>query len=176
MKFLSENFSDLHQLYVHQLRVLLSAEEQIVRAMPNLVVRATDEQLRQALQSHLQETEVHIQRLESLLKDEKNTDPKVDSTSPLKCHAIAALTGEAEDLIQDSRDAWVRDAGIIVAAQCVEHYEIASYGAVRNWAEVMGHQRAVELLDATLKEEGHADHLLTSISTRINPYATRTAA
>jgi ferritin-like metal-binding protein YciE len=171
MKWLSEDFKNLRALYVHQLRVLLSAEEQIVRALPTMELRATDEQLRQAFQSHLQETEVHIQRLERILGEQKSVDPAVTSTGPERCKAIAALVGEAEDLIVDARDAWVRDAGLIAAAQRVEHYEMASYGTVRQWARVLGEVAAAELLDQTLQEEGHADQVLSSIAERINPYA-----
>lgn len=171
MKWLSEDFKNLHALYVNQLRVLLSAEEQIVRALPNMIVRATDEQLRNAFMTHLTETEEQIKRLEQILGAEKATDPGVDSISPEKCGTVAALISETEQLITDARDAWVRDAALIAAAQRVEHYEIAAYGTVRQWAMVLGDSLAADLLDQTLKEEGHADHLLTSIAERVNPKA-----
>lgn len=171
MKWLSEDFKNLHALYVNQLRVMLSAEEQIVRALPIMKVKATDTQLQQAFQSHLQETEVHIKRLEELLAAEKNAHAEVSSTGPQKCKTLAALTDEADELITDARDAWVRDAALIAAAQRVEHYEIASYGTLRQWAYTLGDTNAVEVLDKTAKEEGHADHLLTSIAERINPRA-----
>ncbi|HKF49483.1 MAG TPA: DUF892 family protein [Terracidiphilus sp.] len=176
MKWLNEDFRNLRALYVNQLRVLLDAEEQIVRAMPNMVVRATDPQLRGAFQSHLQETEEHIKRLEQILVDERRVDPAVDATSPIKCHPISALVNEAEDFVTDTRDAWVRDASLILAAQRIEHYEIASYGALRQWAILMGRSTEADLLDRTIKEEGHADHLLTSIAERVNPQARRAAA
>jgi len=171
LKWLSEDFQNLRALYVNQLRVLLSAEEQIVRALPNMVNRANDVQLRQAFQSHLLETEDHIKRLEQILVAEKSSNSAVTSVEPVKCKAISMLVDEAEDLIVDARDAWVRDAALIAAAQRVEHYEIASYGTVRQWAILMGDMQAAELLDKTLKEEGHADHLLSSISERVNPKA-----
>jgi ferritin-like metal-binding protein YciE len=171
MKWLSEDFKNLRAIYTHQLRELLSAEEQVVRALPNLIVRATDEQLRQAFQFHLQETEGHIQRLEQILSELKSVDPHVTSTGPGKCKAMTALVAEADDLIMDARDAWVRDAGLIAAAQRVEHYEMASYGTLRQWARVLGESSAADLLDKTLQEEGNADHLLSSIAERINPYA-----
>ncbi len=171
MKWLSEDFKDLRAIYTHQLRVLLSAEELIVRALPNLIVRAKDEQLQQAFKSHLHETEGHIQRLEHILSDLKSVDPHVTSTGPEKCKAMTALVAEADDLMIDARDAWVRDAGLIAAAQRVEHYEMASYGTLRQWARVLGENNAAELLDKTLQEEGNADHVLSSIAERINPYA-----
>ena len=168
MKIVSENFRDLRALYVNQLRLLLSAEEQIVRALPDMMNAATDEQLSQAFRSHYQETDIHVKRLEELLANIKNFDPSVTSISPIRCKAVHALIAEAEDMMQDARDAFVKDAALIAAAQRVEHYEIAAYGAVRQFAWVLGENVAAEVLDKTIKEEGHADHLLTSIAERIN--------
>jgi ferritin-like metal-binding protein YciE len=176
MKWLSEDHKDLHELYINQLRVLLSAEEQIVRALPPMIDRATDAELQQAFQSHLLETENQVKRLEELLSTAKAQDPAITSVGPIKCKAISALITEAEDMVQDTRNRAVRDAALIAAAQRVEHYEIAAYGAVRHFARVLGDMGAVEILDQTIKEEGHADHLLTSIAERINIAATRTAA
>ena len=156
MKIVSENFRNLRALYVNQLRVLLSAEEQIVRALPDMMNAATDEQLSQAFRSHYQETDVHVKRLEELLANIKSVDPSVTSTSPVRCKAVHALIAE------------VKDAALIAAAQRVEHYEIAAYGTLRQFAWVMGDSVAADVLDKTLKEEGHADHLLTSIAERIN--------
>ena len=175
MKWLSSDFKNLSGLYVNQLRVMLSAEEQIVRELPNLFIRATDEELQRALRTHLVETEEHINRLERILADEKMKDPAVDGTGPMKCKAISALGTEAEEMIVDARDAWVRDVALIAAAQRVEHYEIASYGALRQWARLLGEYEMAELLDQTLKEEAHADHLLSSIAERVNPKAKRAA-
>lgn len=175
MKFLSENFKELRPLYINQLRSLLSAEEQIVRALPSMIERANDEQLRQAFQSHLQETEVHVNRLEEILYKAKTADNAITSTGPVKCKGVESLIEEAEDMILDARAAYVRDAALIAAAQRVEHYEIAAYGAVRHFAHVLGEASAEEILDKTIKEEGHADHLLTSIAERINPAATKAA-
>lgn len=142
-----------------------------MRALPVMMTHAADEQLRQAFQSHLQESEVHIKRLEEILAAEKASEAKVDSVSPQKCKAIAAMVSEAEDMMSDARDAWVRDAALISAAQRVEHYEMAAYGTLRQWAKVLGELSAVDILDKTLQEEGHADQLLTSIAERINPKA-----
>jgi ferritin-like metal-binding protein YciE len=171
MKWLSEDFQNLRALWVNQLRVLLSAEEQIVRALPDMITHAGDEQLRQAFQSHLRETEVHVKRLEEILAEQKRAHAGLDNTSPAKCKTIAAMKAEAEDLFVDARDAWVRDVALIGAAQRVEHYEIASYGTVRQWAMLLGETHAAGLLDQTAKEEGNADHLLTEIALRVNPKA-----
>jgi ferritin-like metal-binding protein YciE len=171
MKWVSEDFQNLRDLWMNQLRVLLSAEEQIVRALPDMITHASDEQLRGAFQSHVEETEGHIKRLEQILAGQKNADARVGSTSPMKCKAIAALKAEAEDMFVDARDAWVRDAALIATAQHVEHYEIASYGTVRQWAILLGETAAAELLDQTAREERHADHLLTEIAQRVNSEA-----
>jgi len=171
MKWLSQDFENLHSLYINQLRVLLDAEEQIVRGLPVMITHVADEELRRVLQMHLEESNEHIKRLEQILAAEKSSDPTVDDTSPSKCKAIAAMKAEVEDMITDARDAWVRDAALIGIAQRIEHYEIASYGTVRQWALVLGENSAAAILDRTLKEEGNADHLLTAISARINVQA-----
>jgi ferritin-like metal-binding protein YciE len=172
MKWLSEDFKNLRSLWVSQLRMLLSAEEQIVRALPDMTTHASDEQLRAAFQAHLLESETHIKRLEQILAGQKMADARVDRTGPSKCRTITAMKAEAEDLFVDARDAWVRDVALIAVAQRVEHYEIASYGTVRQWALLLGETDAAALLDQTAKEEGHADHLLSEIAERVNPKAT----
>lgn len=171
MRWLSEDLANLHALYINQLRILLSAEEQIVRAIPVMITYATHEQLRQAFRSHLKETEVHVKRLEEILAGEKSIDPKVDDVAPIKCKAVAALVKQTEETIATAPHAWVRDAALIAAAQCIEHYEIASYGTVRQWALVLGENMSAEILDSTLKEEGHADQLLSSLAECVNPQA-----
>jgi ferritin-like metal-binding protein YciE len=175
MKFISENLKNLRELYINQLRLLLSAEEQLVRALPTMVLRATDDELRGAFQSHLQESEVHVTRLEKILNEAKRLDPAIASVDPIRCKSIGALIEESNDMLLDAKHAFVRDAALIAAAQRVEHYEIAVYGALRYFAQVIGETAAAELLDKTIKEEGHTDHLLTSIAERVNPYAKRAA-
>lgn len=168
MKIVSENFLNLQALYVNQLRLMLSAEEQMVRALPDMANAATDQQLHDAIWSHYRETDVHVKRVEELLANLKSVDPGVDSTSPIRCKAVHGLIAEAEDMMQDARDAFVKDAAIIAAAQRLEHYEISAYGTMRQFAWVLGRNVDADLLDLTIKEEGQADHLLTSISERIN--------
>jgi ferritin-like metal-binding protein YciE len=169
MKVVSENFKDLRALYVHQLRMLLSAEEQMIRALPDMANAAVDEELQQVFWSHQQETELHVKRLEELLANIKRVDHS--STGPIKCKAIHALIEEIEDLMQDARDPFVKDAALIAGAQRMEHYEIGAYGTVRQFAWVLGENSAAEVLDSTVKEEGQTDHLLTSIAERINGHA-----
>jgi ferritin-like metal-binding protein YciE len=169
MKFFSANLETLRELYINQIRMLLSTEQQITEALPKMIEKATDSQLKQAFQSHLQETNVHVTRLQRILQQEKA------DVEPLKCKVLPALVSEAEDMIKDASDESVRDAALIAAAQRVEHYEIASYGAVRQWARILGRNEQVTLLDQTIKEEGHADHLLTSIADRVNVGADKAA-
>ncbi|HZU29821.1 MAG TPA: DUF892 family protein [Candidatus Angelobacter sp.] len=169
MKFFSANLETLRELYHNQLRMLVSTEEQIIEALPTMMEKASDLQLKQALQSHLQETHVQLNRLRQILTAE-NAD-----TESITCKVLSALVTEAQDMIKDASDESVRDAAIIAAAQRVEHYEIAAYGAVRQWAHILGKGGQVEMLDQTIKEEGHADHLLTSIADRVNVEADRAA-
>jgi ferritin-like metal-binding protein YciE len=171
MKIVSQNFRNLRALYINQLRLLLSAEEQIVRALPDMMNAATDDQLSDAFRSHYQETDIHVKRLEDLLANLKSSDPGMESTAPIRCKAVHGLIAETEDMLEDARDAFVKDAALIAAAQRIEHYEIAAYGAVRQFAWVLGESAAADALDLTIKEEGHADHLLTQIAERINEEA-----
>lgn len=169
MKFISENLRSLRELYINQLQTLLSAEQQITKALPEMIEKATDVQLRQAFQSHLQETEVHVTRLKDILNQ------STGSARDIQCKVLAALVKEAKDMIKDASDESVRDAALISAAQRVEHYEIATYGAVRRFAQILGESAQADLLNKTIHEEGHADQLLTSIADRVNPYADKAA-
>lgn len=169
MKFLSANLENLKELYIDQLQHLHSAETQITNALPKMIEKSSDPQLKQALQAHLQETRGHVARLEQILQ---NTEGKVDSK---KNKGIAALITEGEDIITDANDESVRDAGIIAAAQKVEHYEMAAYGTVRTFAEILGQTQHADLLEKTLEEEKHADTVLTQIADTANTRADRAA-
>ena len=169
MKVFSANIDNLRKLYINQLQMLLSTEQQITEALPKMIDKATDTQLKQAFQSHLQETNDQLTRLEQILNQ------AAGEARAVKCKVMAALVTETEDMVKDAADDAVLDAALISAGQRVEHYEIASYGAVRRWAQLLGETSHVELLDKTIKEEGHADHLLTQIADRVNPYAQKVA-
>jgi ferritin-like metal-binding protein YciE len=169
MKLFSANLDSLRDLYHNQLRMLLSTEQQIIDALPTMIEKATDIQLKQAFQSHLQETRVHVTRLQDILREEHG------DVESIKCKVLSALVTEAEDMVKDATDLTVRDVALIAAAQRVEHYEIASYGAVRRWAQILGEAEQAALLDKTIQEEGHADQLLTSISDRVNVEADKAA-
>ena len=169
MKFFSENLASLRELYINQLQMLVSTEEQIIDALPKMVEKATDPTLREALNTHLQETRAQLSRVQQILN---KTTGEAKST---RCKALAGLVTEAEDMIKDAADDSVRDAAIISAAQRVEHYEIAVYGTLAFFGEILGETNAVELLDQTLSEEKHADELLTEIADRVNVEAEKAA-
>ena len=169
MAIFSANLESLRALYVDQLQHLLSVETQLTEALPKMADAATDTQLKQAFTSHLQETRQHVTRLKQILG---NTEQSADSK---KCKVMATMISETETLIKDAKDNAVRDAGLILAGQRAEHYEMASYGAVRQWAETLGEQQAAQMLNETLQEEGHADHLLTEISKSANARANKAA-
>jgi ferritin-like metal-binding protein YciE len=162
MNFFPANLDSLRKLYVDQLGQLHSAETQITKALPKMIDKATDPDLKNALQTHLQETEGHVSRLERILNQAQGS---VDSK---KCKGIAALITEGEDVIKDTADESVRDAGIIAAAQKVEHYEMAAYGTLRTFAEILGNDEDAILLHQTLEEEKHADAILTGIADTAN--------
>jgi len=169
MKLFSEELPDLQALYVKQTRMLLSLEEIILPGLQRMAETATDMELKQTFRSHLQETEEHASRLRGIL------NRVAGKAEPLKCTVAADLLDEAEDMIQDSEQEVVRDAALIAAAQRVQHYEIAAYGAVRHLARVLGFEEDADALNQTIHEEGHADHLLTEIAERINPSARKAA-
>jgi ferritin-like metal-binding protein YciE len=169
MKFFSANLDSLRKLYINQLQLLLSTEEQITEALPKMIEKATEPQLKLAFQTHLSETRTHVTRVQQILKQ------ATGDTKSVKAKVIAALVDEAEDLIKDASDESVRDAALITAAQRVEHYEMAVYGAVRYFAQILGENSQASLLEQTLKEEKHADSVLTEIADRVNPSAQRAA-
>ena len=169
MAIFSENLESLRALYIDQLQHLLSVEMQLTEALPKMAEAATEPQLKQAFTTHLQETRQHVTRVKEILGETS------ESVSEKKSKALAALISEGEEMIKDAKDSAVRDAGLILAGQRVEHYEIASYGAVRQYAQLLGEEKAVQKLEETLKDEGHADHLLTEISKSANSRANRAA-
>lgn len=155
-----KNFQSLYSL---QLRHLLSAENQIVKGLQSMIDHATDSQLKQAFQTHLSETETHVTRLKDIIAkiNQGDVDDKKDSVT-------SALIGAGENVVKESNEGPVRDAGLIASAQKIEHYEIASYGSARDWAMLLGQTESAALLQKTLDEEKHADEILTNISQRAN--------
>ena len=169
--FTPNDIKNFQSLYAQQLRYLLSTENQIVKGLQSMIKHATDEQLKQAFQSHLQETQVQAQRLEPLIAEVNEGDVD-DKKDPI----ITALIGSGENIVSESEEGPVRDAGLLATAQKIEHYEIASYGSARDWAKFLGFASHAEALEKTLDEEKNADALLTSISQRANATASRAVA
>lgn len=150
----------LHDLYVEKLKDLYSAENQIIRALPRMIKNAETPELQQALQEHLKVTEGHARRLEQITKA-MGTSPRGK-----KCAGMEGLLEEGKELLQEKADSDVLDAGIIAAAQGVEHYEMAGYGTARTWAQMLGDSKAAGLLQQTLDEERQADKTLTRLAER----------
>jgi ferritin-like metal-binding protein YciE len=151
-----------HQLFIHELRDLASAEEQIIKVLPKLAKAAGSEALREALAEHLAQSEGHLQMVLELLESFGETRGRV------KCAGIAGIISEGDEKMKAKGDPDVLDAAIIASAQKVEHYEIATYGTARAWAELMGHREAVVMLDEILAQEKAADQKLTKLSRAIN--------
>ena len=148
----------LKDLYVEELKDLYSAENQIIKALPKMIKAASHEDLKQAFTRHLKETEIHAQRLEEVC-DELGVSPKGK-----KCIGMEGLLKEGSELIKEKPEPDVLDAGLIAAAQHVEHYEMAGYGCVRTYARQLGYENQAQLLQTTLDEEGNTDKVLTEIA------------
>jgi ferritin-like metal-binding protein YciE len=148
----------LKDLYLEQLKDLYSAETQLVDALPKMAERASSQDLKQAFQNHLRETQEQLRRLEQIFQDIGET-PKGHT-----CEGMKGLIREGEEMIKMQGDAKVIDAGLIAAAQRVEHYEIAGYGTVRTYAEMLGKQQHASLLERTLQEEEMTDEKLTQLA------------
>ena len=159
------DFPNLRELYTAQLRYLLSAENQIIDGLPKMIEHAQEMQLKQAFQSHLQETRNHVTRLQRLLGDLRSD--ATDKKDPI----LAAIVSSGANITKESDPGAVRDAGLIASAQKVEHYEIASYGSARDWAEQLGLGEHAQILQQTLNEEKQADKVLTEISHTANATA-----
>jgi ferritin-like metal-binding protein YciE len=149
---------DLHELFLDELSDLHNAEKQLTKALPKMIKAANSDELRSAIEAHLAETEGHVTRLEAV------AESLGEKLKKKKCAAMEGILEEASELLQEQKGKSSLDAAIIAAGQKVEHYEIASYGTVRAWAEQMGHTEAVELLQETLDEESAADEKLTAIA------------
>jgi ferritin-like metal-binding protein YciE len=165
MKLFSENIEDLRTLYVSSLKKALDMEQKITKALPTMIEKSTDAQLATAFRNHFAETQGHVAKVQSLLREATGDN----STSA--CKAISALITEAEDNIKDAGDPSIRDITLIASAQQVEHHEIAVYGTLRSWAELLGQDGAANTLESILEEEKDADELLTTISDSVNTTA-----
>jgi len=156
----------LEKLYINELRDLYSAENQLLKALPKMAKAASSEELSDAFEKHLEQTKGHVERLEQIFK-QLDENPKGKT-----CHGMKGLIEEGSEILEEDGEDSVLDAGIIVAAQKVEHYEIASYGSVRTFANLLGKDEAVSLLQSTLDEESETNELLNQLAEGIvNPEA-----
>ena len=151
----------LHELFVDGLKDIYWAEKALTKALPKIIKNATAQELVAGLTSHLEETKGQVTRLEEVFD---SIDEKVAAK---KCPAMAGLIEEAEEIMDECEPGGMRDAGIIVAGQKVEHYEIATYGTLRAFAEILGHKEAARLLLKSLGEEKSADDKLTEVTSSV---------
>jgi ferritin-like metal-binding protein YciE len=147
----------LRDLYIHELKDLYSAENQIIKALPKMARATKNQRLASAFNQHLGQTRRQAKRLEKILKSHK------ESTRAPKCEGMEGLLKEGDSAIKDSEKD-VRDAGLIAAAQRVEHYEMAGYGCARTYAQLLGDTAGARLLNTTLQEEGQTDKKLTKLA------------
>lgn len=156
----------LKKIYVEELRDVYSAEQQLVKALPKMAKAASSDELRDAIETHLDQTKGHVERLEQIFEAlDENPKGKI-------CQAMKGLIEEGSEILGANGEDSVLDAGIIAAAQKVEHYEIATYGTLRSWADLLNQDEAAGLLQETLDEEGEADKTLNELAEDIvNPEA-----
>ncbi|HTW95354.1 MAG TPA: ferritin-like domain-containing protein [Tepidisphaeraceae bacterium] len=148
----------LHDLFIDQLKDLYNAETQLVKALPKMAKKASSSELQSAFENHLEETKGHVERLEEIFNS-IGQSPKGK-----KCQAMAGLIAEGKEQMDEKANDSVMDAGLIAAAVRIEHYEMAGYGTVRTYAELLGNREAAKLLQQTLDEEGNANKELTELA------------
>jgi ferritin-like metal-binding protein YciE len=163
------DLESLKDLFVEELKDLYSAENQILKALPKMIKKATSKELKSGFEQHLKETEVHVERLETIFK-ELEVSPKGK-----KCKGMEGVIADGKELMEEEAEPEVMDAGLIGAAQHVEHYEMAGYGCVRTYAELLGHNNFAKLLQKTLDEERATDEKLTELARGINVEAEEAA-
>jgi ferritin-like metal-binding protein YciE len=157
--------TNLQDLYVEELKDLYDAEKRLVQALPKMAKEVSSEELAKAINDHLDQTREHVTRLEQIFEElGKNPARK-------KCEGLVGILEEGKEILEQDGDSRVKDAAIIAAAQRAEHYEIAVYGTLRTWSEILGYDEAAKILEQTLEEEKEADKLLTEIASNINPEA-----
>jgi ferritin-like metal-binding protein YciE len=153
------NRKTLEDLFTDTLKDIYFAEKQILRALPKMAKEASSPELKQAFETHRDQTEGHVERLNEMF--EQLGKPARGKT----CEAILGIIDEAKEIMEDFKGAEALDAGLASSAQAVEHYEIARYGTLKTWAQELGHNDVAKLLDQTLQEEIKTDQLLTKIAT-----------
>jgi ferritin-like metal-binding protein YciE len=168
MGLLSKPIKTLDDLFVHTLQDIYYAEQQIVKALPKMISKVSNPELKQGLQSHLDQTRTHVTRVERVFQMH-GEEPKA-----VTCPAIDGILQEANEIMGDAKDSDVLDAAAAAAAQAVEHYEIARYGTLIAWARELGRDDCASVLEQTLPEEKAADAKLTEVAeARLNRLAAR---
>ena len=171
MRLTSLKLETVQDLFLAELRDLYNAENQLVDALPKMADAASSTELKKAFTHHLEETKKHVTRLDDVFQNLKE-DPKGET-----CEAMKGLVKEGEEFIKAKGEPEVRDAGLIGAAQRVEHYEMAGYGTARTLAQRLGFQDIAKVLETTLREEKAADEKLTTVAEgNVNPTAMRMSA
>jgi ferritin-like metal-binding protein YciE len=160
---------NLQELFLDELKDLYSAEKQITKALPKMIKGTKSPNLKEAFQSHLEETNGQIERLEKIFEILKKKG------TGKTCEGMKGVLSEGAEVLQETKKGDLRDCGLITAAQRVEHYEMAGYGGVREYAKLLGQKEIMGLLDATLKEEEAADKKLTLIAKEVNAAALASA-
>jgi ferritin-like metal-binding protein YciE len=158
MGLFTKDIKSMNDLFVHTLRDIYYAEKQIVKALPDMIKKASDPHLKQGFQTHLRETEQHVKRLEQVFQ---LADLKAQGVD---CPAIDGILKEADEVTAEVEQKAVLDAALIAAAQAVEHYEMTRYGTLIAWARQLGHRDCVTLLQQTLDEERATDKKLTAMA------------
>jgi ferritin-like metal-binding protein YciE len=153
------------ELYINELRDLYNAETQLVKALPKMAKAASNDELREAFEEHLRQTSEHVSRLEQIFEQLE------EKPSGKRCLGMEGLVKEGAETMKEDYQEDEKDAAIIGAAQRVEHYEMSAYGTVRAFAELLGENEHVSLLEQTLEEEKQADQKLTQLAEEINPKA-----
>ncbi len=162
---------NMEELFLQQIEDLYDAEKRLVKALPKMAEASSSLMLKQAFESHLQQTEGHVSRLETIFR-QLNKPAKAET-----CDAMKGLVSEGEDMVSHIDESPLRDAGLIASANRVEHYEIAAYGSARTFAQTLGLTQAAALLDQTLQEEKEADQKLTQLAQQmVNVEALRSGA
>jgi ferritin-like metal-binding protein YciE len=156
--FSSDTLDNLQKLYIEELKDLYSAENQIIEALPHMIAVTSRTELKQAFEMHLNETRYQAQRLEQIF------EMLGESPSGKTCKGMQGILKEGSEMMMQNADDAVRDAGLISAAQRVEHYEMAGYGTVRTYAKLLGRDQEEQLLQQTLDEEGDANKKLTNLA------------
>ncbi|MEO8295062.1 MAG: ferritin-like domain-containing protein [Gemmatimonadota bacterium] len=151
----------LEELYIDEIKDLWSAEKQILQALPKMIRAVEHKELKRAFKTHERQTRQHVKRLERVCR-KLGVSPRGK-----KCEGMEGLLKEGSGLIGERPDQDVLDAGLLSAAQHVEHYEMAGYGTVRTWARLLGRKDEAAILQQTLNEEGETDHLLTKLANRL---------